>query len=214
MAPARIPAGRRPISTRTAQKTAIDANAAALPMVATKRKAESPSRTDKVKRSALGNLTNAVLNYIDDGKKGASKTAAAAAAKTRDVMVLKKSVQANNKIKSSNVTQVMDSLVLKPVSSIGGVPQRQTKVMTRAASRASAAGTDKGRKTKMTVAKENQETTLKTKKSNEPPGGGGVGSNNNFRAVTNERRASRRLSNEFELNENEESHYMSALEDW
>lgn len=212
MAPTRVPAGRRPISTRTTQKTAIDSNAA-LPMVAAKRKADaSPLRTEKVKRSALGNLTNAVLNYIEDGKKGAGRTGASA--KNRDVMVLKKTIQANNnKTKTSNITQTMDSLLLKPIASIGGVPQRQTKVMTRAASRASQssiANIDKPQTTKATSTKENGNTTSKGKKSNESHGG----NNNNHITVTNERRASRRLSNEFDLNENEESHYMSALEDW
>lgn len=212
MAPTRVPAGRRPISTRTGHKTTMDGNTTLLPTVAGKRKADaSPLRTEKVKRSALGNLTNAVLNYIEDGKKGASK--AGTAAKHRDVVVLKKSVQTNNKTKSSSITHVMDSLLMKPMTTIGGGPQRQTKVMTRAASRASqssVANTDKGLKTKSIEAKENANTILKVKKSNEHQGG----NNNNHITVSNEKRTSRRLSNEFELNENEESHYMSALEDW
>lgn len=219
MAPSRVPAGRRPISTRSAQKTAIDGNTTALPTVAAKRKADaSPMRTEKVKRSALGNLTNAVLNYIEDGKKGASKTMVATA-KNRDVVVLKKSVQPSNKTKSSNLTQAMDSLLLKPtMSTIGGATKRQTKVMTRAASKASATSIDKGQKTKMTAPKDNANTILKAKKSNEHHGGlggvGGAGNNNNRTTTSNEKRTSRRLSNEFDLNENEESHYMSALEDW
>lgn len=209
MAPTRVPAGRRPISTRTGQKTVIDGNTTTLPIavVAGKRKADaSPLRTEKVKRSALGNLTNAVLNYIEDGKKGAGKTGAAA--KNRDVMVLKKPAPANNKTKSSNLTQAMDSLLLKQMPTIGGGPQRQTKVMTRAASRASqssVATMDKGQKTKMTEAKENAHTALKARKSNE---------HHNNNPTSNDKRASRRLSNEFDLNENEESHYLSALEDW
>lgn len=167
-------------------------------------------RTEKSKRSALGNLTNAVLNYIEDGKKNASK--AGAAAKNRDTVVLKKAMQSHNKTKSTNITQAMDSMLLKPMPTIGGVPQRQTKVMTRAASRASqsssVAHVDKGQKTKVTEAKENANTILKPKKGNDHH------NNNNNHAGSNEKRTSRRLSNEFDLNENEESHYMSALEDW
>lgn len=207
MAPTRVPLSRRPISTRTAQKNSIDGNTTALPTVAGKRKADaSPLRTEKVKRSALGNLTNAVRNYIEDGKKGANKSGVAA--KERDVSQLKKPMQTNNKSKSSNLTQAMDSLILKPMPAINGVPQRQTKVMTRAASRASQSSVACA---KTEASEENANTILKPKKSNELISSN-INNNNNLN-VNNDKRSSRRLSNEFDLNENEESHYMSALED-
>lgn len=190
--------------------------------MAGKRKADTgPVQTENVKRSALGELTNAVRHMIHDDKKdAASKGGAVGTTKNKDVTLLKKSIQLNQKTRTSTNAAAPGLMVLNPVN---GLVARPTKVMTRAASRASQSSvgsTSKQSKSQLTETKDDACKVLKPKNGNDGgEGGGGVGNNNNNKnhkntAMTKERRASRRLSTEFDSNENEESHYMSALEDW
>lgn len=210
-----MPAARRPISTRTHKN--IDES---VPLIG-KRKAEgSPVKNDKVKRSALGNLTNAVLNYIDDSKKNGSQK----------VQALKKTVLSSNIQKQSNnhlfngnaKPNAIEKLFSAPNAVSTSQPQRQTKIMTRAASRAAqpssrhqvvndencvnGVGT---KKIATTAAKTKKQTenllVVQNTVKNDKRTNGSNGSNG--------KRTSRRISNEFDLNENEDSHYVSALED-
>lgn len=222
-----IPLARRPISTR-GHKNVIDGNH---PLIGGKRKADaSPLKNEKVKRSALGNLTNAVLNYIDDSKKSDKSDASQ---KIRDALTLKKTTQSNgNTLKASsnqqnikpksNGVQGIDSL-FPPPNMIAIQPPRQTKVMTRAASRASqppqlrVLGTIENAMKATSIAT----TIVKPKKKSDQVNANNNNSNNNNpnkNEISDEKRnpqkpSTRRISNEFDLNENEDSHYVSALED-
>ena len=65
-------AARRPISLRSGNNVIIKKDSNTVDNIGVpngKRKSDATLKNDKVKRSALGNLTNAVLNFIDDGKK-------------------------------------------------------------------------------------------------------------------------------------------------
>lgn len=174
-----------------------------------KRKADaSPLKNEKVKRSALGNLTNAFLNYIEDSKKGS---------KQNDVQMQKQSTKTKT-LGTQNIkprASALETLFSAP-KAVPAVPQRQAKVMTRAATRAahqpSRSRFDDVENVKpKTAIKEISTTIVKTKKKTESAT---TGNNNNELKVESSRATTRRISNEFDLNENgEESHYMSALED-
>lgn len=225
-----MPLARRPISTRAHKNVLIDSNN--MEMVGKRKADASPVRSEKVKRSALGNLTNAVLNFVDDGNKKSNITTN----KARDTFTHSTghshvNINSNNengvKTKTKFNVHTMDSLFPAPnMQTVVPVPQRQTKVMTRAASRASqptkqqTIGSDaiKNRALKsienktVTNTKEISTTVVKAKKSkNEQLNKNG--SNGETRDVQLQKTTTRRISNEFDLNENEESHYMSALED-
>lgn len=143
------PLPRRPISSRTQQKPIMIGCEQLLEgvnaTISGKRKADaSPLRNDKVKRSALGNLTNAVLNInIDNDAKKSSKNMLAksdAAQRNREVVVAKKALPTGAKVNINNQKQVLPSLG-HGKHLTAGVPvvapvHRPAKVMTRAASRA------------------------------------------------------------------------------
>lgn len=201
-----IPAARRPISTR-AHKNVEES----VPLIGKRKADASPLKNDKVKRSALGNLTNAVLNYIDDSKKHGNQK----------MQALKKSAL------SMSVQQQPNSLLNEKANAIGKLfaapnvaaqPQRQTKIMTRAASRAAhppSRHVVNDENALPAAAKKPALSVLKPKNKADHL----MGPNNN--TAKNEKRGSggngkptsRRISNEFDLNDNEDSHYMSALED-
>lgn len=206
-----LPAARRPISTR-AHKNVVEEDA---PMIGKRKAEESPLKNDKVKRSALGNLTNAVFNYIDDSKKQGSQK----------VQALKNCVLSNNISKQSkNNNQLDENLKVNAIEKLFSIPndaappQRQTKIMTRAASRAAQPSSrqtvNDENSTIDAISKKNAQTTAKPKNK--------MG---NILAVPtqtikNEKRtngsngkaASRRISIEFDLHD-EDSRYLSALED-
>lgn len=232
-----IPLARRPISTR-AHKNVIDPNN--MEMVGKRKADASPARNDKVKRSALGNLTNAVLNLVDDSNKKTTVTGIkcdGTTQKARDTFIYT-TAHSNNANNNNNENGVksktklnfhtMDSLFPAPnMHTVLPAPQRQTKVMTRAASRAAQPivkqqtnGSD-ATKTRalssienkiVTSTKELATTVVKGKK-NKNEQLNKNGSNCETRDVQLQKPTTRRISNEFDLNENEESHYMSALED-
>lgn len=211
MAPAKstqssiVSLSRRAISTRT-QKVLVDGSQNAMPVG--KRKADaSPNRNGKgVKRSALGNVTNAVLNAIEDSKKlTRSKTDANA-----------KKVAATLTNQSDCKSNENQAIFVEPTAA-----QRAHKIVTRASSRA----TD----TKATVTaataglkKVNISTTIfKGKKKTETTANNNITKNDcklpssgsDSECKIDAKPALRRLSSEFDLLDNEESHYMSALED-
>lgn len=203
-----IPAARRPISTR-AHKNVEEG----VPLIGKRKADASPLKNDKVKRSALGNLTNAVLNYIDDSKKHGNQK----------MQTLKKSAL------SMNVQQQSNSLLNEKANAIGKLfagpnvaaqPQRQTKIMTRAASRAAhppsrhilndenaLLGAGAAKKPVLSVLKPKNKADHSLAVNNNTAKNEKRGSGGNGKAT------SRRISNEFDLNDNEDSHYMSALED-
>lgn len=208
MAPAKstqssiVSLSRRAISTRT-QKVLVDGSNNVMPVG--KRKADaSPNRNGKgVKRSALGNVTNAVLNAIEDSKKlTRSKTDAKKAATLTN--------QSDGKLNENQAIFAAPNAV-----------QRAHKIVTRASSRATET---KVNVTAATVGlkKVNISTTIfKGKKKTENT------ANNNITKIDCQKSSSgsdnenkidakpslRRLSTEFDLLDNEDSHYMSALED-
>lgn len=206
---------RRAISTRTQQQKVLVDGSQNVPVG--KRKADaSPGRNEKgVKRSALGNVTNAVLNAIEDSKK-----------LTRSKNDVKKSTTitalANGK---SNENQA--------IFAAPNAVQRAHKVVTRASSRATettktivneaTAGLKKvnistaivkGKKKTEATTTTNTATTAATNNNNtkvECPNAPISVSDKDSKVES--RANTRRLSNEFDLLDNEDSHYMSALED-
>lgn len=207
MAPAKstqssiVSLSRRAISTRT-QKVLVDGSQNVLPVG--KRKADaSPSRNGKgVKRSALGNVTNAVLNAIEDSKK-----------LTRSKTDAKKVATLTNQLDCK--TNENQAIFTAP-----NAGQQAHKIVTRASLRAT--------ETKATVnvatvglKKVNISTTIfKGKKKTETANinitkvdcqlpSSGLDKDNRIDTKS----SSRRLSTDFDLLDNEESHYMSALED-
>lgn len=191
---------RRATSTRTQQQKVLVDGLQNVPVG--KRKADaSPGRNEKgVKRSALGNVTNAVLNAIEDSKKlTRSKTDAK---KTTTTLT-------TNKLNENQAIFVAPNAV-----------QRGTKITTRAASRAiettksivneATAGLKKVNISSTIVKGKKKTETITTANNNkikaECPK---TESDSNVDSKAN----ARRLSNEFDLLDNEDSHYMSALED-
>lgn len=198
---------RRAISTRTQQQKVHVDGLQNVPVG--KRKADaSPGRNEKgVKRSALGNVTNAVLNAIEDSKKlTRSKTDAK---KTTTTLTN----QLNGK---SNENQA--------IFAAPNAIQRAHKVVTRASARATETTRTIMSETTAGLKKVNISTTVKGKKKTETnttannnntklncqmPSTGSDSDSNKADSKSNVRR----LSNEFDSMDNEESHYMSALED-
>lgn len=199
---------RRAISSRTQQqKVLVDGSQNALPVG--KRKADvSPGRNEKgVKRSALGNVTNAVLNAIEDSKK-----------LTRSKNDAKKTTTTTTTLSNlPNGKRNENQEFTAPIA----VPRAQ-KVVTRASSRVTDANKMndavvglkkvnisttgvKGKKTKTETTANNNNT----KAESQIPSSGLENDSNKLDVKPN----ARRLSNEFELMDSEESHYMSALED-
>lgn len=190
---------RRAIPTRTQHQKVLIDNSQNAPVG--KRKADaSPGRNVKdVKRSALGNVTNAVLNAIEDSKK-LTRTKA-------DVKKTTLTKQPNGKTNENQVLFAAPNAI-----------QRAHKIVTRASSRATESTRNIVNEATVGLKKVNISTTIvKGKKKTET-----TANNNNTKVechmptdlgLDNELKPNvRRLSNEFEL-DNEESHYMSALED-
>lgn len=203
-----VPMARRPISTRP-QKMISDQNGmGGNTAISGKRKAEdSPTKNEKVKRSALGNVTNAVLNAGNDdnirkpGNVGPVKPDVAQ--KLRDVITLKKTagITSNNNNQNAQALKKVDIASIFPKMSI--LPPRPAKVMTRAASRASASVNSllgvENKVIATTVVKQKKKTDIAA--DNEPK-------------KDASRVPSRRISIEIEQTEpDEESIYMSAHED-
>lgn len=193
MAPAKT-STRRPVSTRTQPKLSIlGENAQNIMPLVGKRKADaSPVRNEKtVKRAALGNVTNAVLNAIDDDKKSTNRAKNA---------LTKKSTATTQVLNDENVAASVLEAMVKAV--------RASKVVTRASSRAietikssnvveAINGTRKPKTTKTNGKLEVVQENGNNKETN----------NNNNNNVQKDRRNSQRLSNE-----SENSHYESALD--
>ncbi|XP_055313132.1 G2/mitotic-specific cyclin-B3 [Sitodiplosis mosellana] len=194
---------RRATSTRTQQQKVLVDGLHNVPVG--KRKADaSPGRNEKgVKRSALGNVTNAVLNAIEDSKKlTRSKTDAK---KTTTTLT-------NSKLNENQAIFAAPNAV-----------QRGTKITTRAASRAIETTKSIVNEATAGLKKVNISTTIaKGKKKTETTTAATANINNKVErpmpnsgsdSDTDLKPNARRLSNEFELLDNEDSHYMSALED-
>lgn len=212
---------RRAIPTRTQQqKIHVDGLQNVVPSVS-KRKADiSPLRNDKsAKRSALGNVTHAVLNVLEDSKK-----------LTRSKTEVKKTIKVTN-VSNGKQTENEAKIFVAPTALAAA--QRAHKIVTRSTARTSTdtinptvndttAGLKKINISTSNAAKVKKKTeTLHAKNNN----------NNNSKAnakvnaklevpLTSSGSDSddlklnaRRLSNEFDLFDNEDSHYMSALED-
>lgn len=196
---------RRAAATRTTQKSSVLIDGSEnVPTQMGKRKADgSPSRNSKeVKRSALGNVTSAVLNAFDDGKKVASLL------RSKDDGSTKVTTQITKKT-ATQTTGAEHFVAPKQIP-------RPTKVVTRSSARGTVENTRtanlvtgvkkvsisttvvKGKKKTETQTAANQAKAIKPSsdnKSDVPKPNG------------------RRISNEFEVFDSEESHYMSALED-
>lgn len=189
-----------------------------------KRKADaSPTRNEKnFKRSALGNVTNSVLNAIDDSKKGITRTKNDTIQKLNTQNATKKStvtntIQNNEKTKNNGINNVF----------VAPNAVRGNKVVTRSSARATESTKSNGiTDATNDLKKVNISTTIvKGKKKTENATNKATTKtdatlNNNSDVVNNTKTDaqnskynSRRLSNEFESMDGEESHYMSALED-
>lgn len=210
---------RRAISTRNGLQNAV------VPSVG-KRKADmSPQRAEKgVKRSALGNVTSAVLNAIEDSKKFTrSKTDAKKATIT---------VTNPSTAKTNEYPEVFAAPKATTMVSASGVwAARGRKVVTRSSAR----GTDTissfvneatvGLK-KVAIAKGKKKTETATNNNNVkakvianakavataaaarmPSSGSDTDTNKN------DAKTKRRISDDFETMDSENSHYLSALED-
>lgn len=205
---------RRSATTRTTQKQNVlfDGSQNILPQMG-KRKADgSPIRNGKeIKRSALGNVTNAVLNAIDDGKKALRIKNDVTTTNTNST-VQKGQFMKQKTIQNDGAENHLQQPFIQP----NQVP-RPTKVVTRSSARAveqiktanlvatATAGVKKV-SISTTIVKGKKKTELaqgKVIKSTAPDGKLDVAQKTN----------GRRISNEFDLMDNEDSHYMSALED-
>lgn len=199
---------RRAISTRT-QKVMVDDSQNVVPVG--KRKADSsPVRNEKgIKRSALGNVTNALLNAIEDSKKHTrSKNDAKKAATVAAV--------SNTK---SNENQA--------IFAAPNAVQRANKVVTRSLARATETTKTTINEATIGLKKFNISTTVaKGKKKTETTNNNNTAKptiavdrsslsdeSDNENIKSDSKTNARRLSNEFDLLDSEESHYMSALED-
>lgn len=203
---------RRAISTRTQQqKVHADGLQNAVPTVG-KRKADvSPLRNDKsAKRSALGNVTHAVLNVLEDSKKHTrSKTEAK---KTTTAATVTNGKQSENQ-----------PIFVAPTAAA----QRAHKIVTRSSLRTTDTTVHD---TTTELKKVNISNAAKVKKKTETSKANQI-DNNNAKAHAKANAKvdvplpssgsdsddmkfnARRISNEFDLLDNEDSHYMSALED-
>lgn len=192
---------RRATSARTQQQKVLVDGLQNVPVG--KRKADaSPGRNEKgVKRSALGNVTNAVLNAIEDSKK-----------LTRSKTDAKKSTTTlpTNKLNENQAIFAAPNVV------------QRTKVTTRAALRAIETTKSIVNEATAGLKKVNLSNTIKgTKKKTETIT---TANNNKIKvecpitktesdSTVDLKANARRLSNEFDLLDSEDSHYMSALED-
>lgn len=181
---------RRPISSRNPKSIVIDGqNKDNTAPISGKRKANgSPLRNEKAKRPALGNLTNAVLTINNDetAKKGISQK------------------------QQHNDTQM-------PKNKFGQIAQqsikpRATKVLTRAASRATQSSAGTKRANIETIKHKLDEvsiTAAKPKKKTEISNGKCTSQSTTNDGVV---RLARQTSTEIDQTECEESIYMSAHE--
>lgn len=215
-----MPLARKGISTRSKNIT-NDQNAditgkKGIGTMIGKRKADaSPIKNDRVKRSALGNLTNAVINCNTDADSVAAKGGLAGA------IVKKKQQPINSQLKKTASTTTIgsnSSVIVKACSTnavaggilkistlgefqipksigIGQVPTaRPTKVMTRAALRATS--TTATAKNNQQTGEVFESTAIKAKEITEAAAA---------------KLTTRRISNDFE--KTEDSLYVSALEE-
>lgn len=223
---------RRAISTRTQQqKMLVDDSQNAVPSVVGKRKADiSPVRTDKTaKRSALGNVTHAMLNVLEDSRKH-----------TRSKADVKKTTTALTNVSNGKRTE-NHGIFVAPNAAVAvtaaavaaAAAQRAHKIVTRSSVRtvdtinptvneimpglkkvnistSNAAKVKK--KTETTNANQHHHHTNNNAKANAKPKVEAPlpssGSDDDDLKLN-----ARRISNEFDLLDNEDSHYMSALED-
>lgn len=202
---------RRAISTRT-QKVHIDGFQNVLPP-AGKRKADvSPVRNEKgAKRSALGNVTNAVLNAFEDGKKltrskNDTKKSTIVANQTNGKQIENHAifVEPNALKRPHKVATRSSTRVIEP-------PQIHINDATNELKKVNISTTVvKGRKkTETTV---NNNVTKPNPKQTIVKADSQISSSGSDSEKADSKNA-RRLSNEFDLLDSEESHYMSALED-
>lgn len=208
------PAARRPISTRVQKTTVIGNNGeGGNATISGKRKADaSPLKNDKIKRSALGNVTNAVLNINQQQNGVPTKTETVQ--KLREALDAKKALKQHQPVaglSNNNLAKAKDIDENQQLSTTGmnlQVPKRTTKVMTRAASRATQpAQSEKLIKDVGKGAKEISTTVVKPKKKTEQTNGATDLKKDEAKSNT------RRLSIEIEQTETDESIYMSAHED-
>lgn len=210
-----VPLARRPISTRAHQKLGVlSENAQNIVSNVGKRKADaSPVRNDKnVKRAALGNVTNAVLNAIDGDNKLTQR-----ALKT---IATKKTTVPLQSIKDENATQSLLNAVSKAA--------RGTKVATRASTRSTdvvksntatiteaTSGMQKVKISSGATRKSTKTTTAVNAKNKLDVVHEDGSDKENIKSynVQKSRRNSRRLSVELSAIDNEKSLYLSALED-
>lgn len=208
---------RRAVSTRTQQqKVLVDGLQNVVPTVG-KRKASdvSPVRNDKsAKRSALGNVTHAVLNVLEDSKKH-----------TRSKTEAKKATTQTN---VSNGKQTENQTIFVAPTATAAA-QRAHKIVTRSSVRPVDTINPTVNDTTAGLKKINISTAnaAKVKKKTETSNGNHHHHNNNAKANAKPnvklevplpddgdlKRNARRISNEFDLLDSEDSHYMSALED-
>lgn len=214
-----MPLARKGISTRS-KNIATDQNAditgkKGIGTMIGKRKADaSPIKNDRVKRSALGNLTNAVINCNTDDSVAAKGGAAGAIVKKKQPIhnVLKKTALtttlgsnnsgvivnlSNNNAVAGGILKIstLGEFQIPKSIGIGQVPTaRPTKVMTRAALRATS--TTAIAKNKQQTGKAFETTAIKAKEITEAAAA---------------KLTTRRISNDFE--KTEDSLYVSALEE-
>lgn len=187
-----------------------------------KRKADaSPTRNEKnVKRSALGNVTNALLNAIDDTKKGINRTKNDTIQKANAQHATKKSTFTSSIQNHEKTKEGINNVLFVAPNAVKG-----NKVVTRSLARAigstkSNAITDATNDLKKvnistTIVKGKKKTENATNKATtkiDATSNNNIDVENNTKTDT-QKYSSRRLSNEFELMDGEDSHYMSALED-
>lgn len=207
---------RRAISTRTQQqKVLVDSGLQNAAPAVGKRKADaSPVRNEKsAKRSALGNVTHAVLNVLEDSKKHtrskaeAKKTTTAAVANGKQsenqpiFVAPTAAAQRAHKIVTRSSLRTTDKTVNDTTSEL-----KKVNISTSNAAKIK-------KKTETSRASHNDNNNAKANakahtKVEVPAPPSGESGNDNLKLNA------RRISDEFELLDSEDSsHYMSALDD-
>lgn len=211
---------RRAISTRTQQqKVLVDSGLQNAAPAIGKRKADaSPVRNEKsAKRSALGNVTHAVLNVLEDSKKHtrskteAKKTTTAATvtngkqSENQPIFVAPTAAaQRAHKIVTRSSVRTTDATVNDTTAEL-----KKVNISTSNAAKVKKkTETSKANHNDNNNAKANAKAIAKAHAKVEvplPPSGESESDDMKLNA--------RRISNEFDLLDSEDSHYMSALED-
>lgn len=213
-----VPLARRPISTRAHQKLGVlSENAQNIVPNVGKRKADaSPVRIEKnVKRAALGNVTNAVLNAIDDDKKLAQRTTKGGATQKTNASIATKKSAPLQTINDENIKQSILNAASKVARATRSTARGTEAIKSNTATITDATNGMQKVKISSGATRKPKTTAVNAPKNKLDVVHEDSSDKENIKSYNCQkgRRNSRRLSVELGAADNEESHYLSALED-